>query len=96
MKISGMVQAVILLLLLASAASCEVNQVYFKKVFTPATNKSPEVKTVKFLNIDTVASNENNETSVKIISSDTISKKVNPELTKTEGIRTKRVRQNTF
>jgi hypothetical protein len=95
MKINGMVQAVILMLLLASAASCEVSQSYFKKVFPATTHNYSSTESAKFLKSDSISANDKIEMKGNLNSSDSISIKPPSDFQKSERIRTKRVRQTT-
>jgi hypothetical protein len=83
------------MLLLASAASCEVSQSYFKKVFPATTNNYYSTKSVRFLKADSIAAKDKIEIKETLISSDSLTNIPQNEFQKSEGIRTKRVRQNT-
>jgi len=53
MKSSGALQAVIILLLVASAASCEVAKEYSTRVFKPVTpQKKPDATALRFMQFD--------------------------------------------
>jgi len=93
MKIKGMVQTVILMLLLASAASCEISQSYFKKVFPATSNNYSSTKSVRFLKADSIASNDKIEIKETMIISDSLPNKQPIELQKSKEIRIKKVRQ---
>ena len=63
MKIPGIVQAVILMLLLASAASCEVSKTYFQRTFQTTLRNKPDsaIVKVKFMQIDSLNTTEEKE-----------------------------------
>ena len=56
MKIIGILQAAIILLLLAAAASCEVGKEYSKRVFSSTKLKKKDSTSLKFMPIDGVDS----------------------------------------
>lgn len=102
MKTGTIVQAVTLILLLASAASCEVSKEYTSKLFRPAATKKNDSSFVKFMQKDTVTASVNtsetgNAGSVqeKVYSNSTASteEKVPAVVPKSNGVRTKRQRQ---
>ena len=77
MKIRGIIQTVILLTLLASAASCEVSREYLHRTFHTTTNKKPDSLTLKF--IGTYTLNASNEKDLTVIKNETIISKTEPE-----------------
>lgn len=52
MKSAGAIQVVIILLLVASAASCEVGKQYANRVFKPTPQKKPDTIALKFMQFD--------------------------------------------
>src|SRR5262245_17204244 len=52
MKSAGAVQAIIILLLVASAASCEVGKEYTARVFKPLPQKKSDTATLRFMGFD--------------------------------------------
>lgn len=96
MKIDRMVQAVILMLLLALAASCEVSQQYFKIIFPGATNNYSSTKSVKFLKSATIPANNKTDMKIPRITPDTVTltEKSRNELQNKDEIRIKRIRQS--
>jgi hypothetical protein len=70
MKISGIIQTAILLILLASAASCEVSREYLHRTFHKTTNKKSDSLTLKFMQPDTL--NASNEKDFTVIKNETI------------------------
>jgi hypothetical protein len=52
MKAAGIIQVVIILLLLACAASCEVGKEYSKRVFKTKPENKTNVSSIKFLKTD--------------------------------------------
>lgn len=75
MKIRGIIQTVILLTLLASAASCEVSRDYLHRTFHTTTNKKSDSLTLKFMQTDTL--NASNETELTVSKNETV--KTKPE-----------------
>ena len=75
MKISGIIQTTILLILLASAASCEVSREYLHRTFHTTTNKKSGSLTIQFMQTDTL--NSSIEKEIKLTKNET--EKSNPE-----------------
>ena len=102
MKATGIVQAVIILLLLALAASCEVTKEYSARVFkSKPTNKAIK-SPVRFMQYDSVSAAINNDMmakekyetkdtlkTVEVIKEPPVETKPQP----TGGTRTKKIRQ---
>ncbi len=66
MKIGGIIQTAILLLLLAAAASCEVSKEYFHRTFHSTQKKKSDSASVRFMQSDTISSSYNKEETVLI------------------------------
>jgi hypothetical protein len=77
MKISGIIQTAILLILLASAASCEVSRDYLHRTFHTTTNKKSDSLTLKFMQADTL--NALNEKDFTVTKNETIISKTESE-----------------
>jgi hypothetical protein len=98
MKAAGMVQTVIIMLLLASAASCEVGKIYSARLFPAADERKAENKNRKFMEPDTTVIHELKTVTTQI-AQDTLNEKVSnleklPATKPNTAItRTKRVRQ---
>lgn len=102
MKIMELIQAVIILLLLALAAGCDVSREYSQKVFGPPTGKKQTTSSIKFLQIDSVDVS-NNMTMMEADTSQVIDKfkadtiiaenKTAPVYQPAGAIRTRKVRQ---
>jgi hypothetical protein len=102
MKATGLVQAIILLLLLATAASCEVGKEYAGRVFGSSPVKKIDKTGRRIMETDSmVASNSMDTiTAFNLYEKDTIAineavieNKKPKELQSTGAVRTKRVRQ---
>ena len=102
MKAGTIVQAVVLMLLLASAASCEVSKEYTRKLFKPAETKKTDSVYVRFLQKDTatakvdIIEKENTEKDQEKNYSNILAsteEKVPVVIPKSNSVRTKRQRQ---
>lgn len=103
MKATGIAQAIILLLLLATAASCEVGKEYASRVFRSSPAKKIDKTALRFMETNSVVASNNLETKAIFSSAekkDTIAlvasvsenkKPIEPQPTGT--VRIKKVRQ---
>jgi spore germination protein GerM len=103
MKANGIVQAVIILLLLAFAASCEVTREYSNRVFKSQRSEKENKSSVKFMESDSVSASINKEMVAKekyevrdsVKTSEVVKEpSVETKPLSTGGIRTKKIRQN--
>jgi len=103
MKVAELVQAAIILLLLASAASCEVGKIYFQRTFQTTHQYKTDSGFVKFLPNDTLNNYTEpgknlipikNEPPVLNINTENAEKQTRPKSTSTNGIRSKRKRND--
>jgi hypothetical protein len=104
LKISAIIQTVIIMLIVAAAASCSTGKEYANRVFGAKTVKAKDSATIHFLETDSTDDYENGNVYIKVekTKADTATVKKEPEAvtepaappatTSTNGTRTKRKR----